>query len=211
MRSAFVTTIYRTHVSNLGVEVKSNRGYNKSFTTYFFPAHILNCGKMSHTHIAFMINYHHVCWLYAAHCCAIFCTFHPIPKLLLPILSLQHQWNIPVRLDAMLICWVCLRIEDPPTNKKENMVYQQFPISLKDPVFFVQYFTFLCFCKIALLRVIPTMKFQDIYFDTYSDIFPNILSDIHSRRKLQESNLILGNVLWQPVWHMYLAYEHCAI
>ena len=50
MRSAFVTTIYRTHVSNLGVVVKSNRGYNKSFTTYFFPAHILNCGKMSHTH-----------------------------------------------------------------------------------------------------------------------------------------------------------------
>jgi hypothetical protein len=145
MRSAFVTTIYRTHVSNLGVEVKSNRGYNKSFTTYFFPAHILNCGKMSHTHIAFMINYHHVCWLYAAHCCAIFCTFHPIPKLLLPILSLQHQWNIPVRLDAMLICWVCLRIEDPPHKQERKYGLSAVSYIVKGPCFFCSILYFFMF------------------------------------------------------------------
>ena len=34
--------------------------------------------------------------------------------------------------------------------------------------------------KEKLLRVIPTMAFQDIYLDIYSDILPNILSDIYS-------------------------------
>ena len=150
-----------------------------------------------------MINYHHVCWLYAAHCCAIFCTFHPIPKLLLPILSLQHQWNIPVRLDAMLICWVCLRIEDPPHKQERKYGLSAVSYIVKGPWFFLfNTLLFYVFVKLFYFEWSLPWNFKT-YFDTYSDIFPNILSDIHSRRKLQESNLILGNVLWQPVWHMY--------
>lgn len=100
---------------------------------------------MSRTHIMFMINYHHVCWLYAAHCCAIFCAFYPIPKLLLTILSLQHQWNIPVRLDAMLICWVCLRIEYPPHKQERKYGLSAASYIVKGPCFFCSILYFFMF------------------------------------------------------------------
>ena len=114
------------------VKSESNRGYNKSGS--FFPEHISKtvgmkqAPKISHIYIYIVCDQSSSCLLIV--CSQLlrnFCAFHPIPKLWLPILNCQHQWSIPVWLDALLLCWVCLRIECLAQSKKQLWFFQQFP------------------------------------------------------------------------------------
>ena len=76
--------------------------------------------------------------------------------------------------------------------------------------------------RITLLRVIPTMAFQDIYLGIYSDMLPNILlqNDLTCLLHPLESSCQATSARKQPdimpylmtvclAYSMYLAYERC--
>ena len=118
-----------------------------------------------------------------------FCSFSSIAVLWLsmPLPSLQsNATTYPVSLQFNL--WH-VRCKKFPKHSTKISQFKKIPQKVK-PVNII-----------TLLRVIPTLAFQDIYFDIYFDNLPNILSDIYSD--------ILSGILhfiwymfWQSFWHI---------
>ena len=119
-----------------------------------------------------------------------FCSFSSIAVLWLsmPLPSLQsNATTYPVSLQFNL--WH-VRCKKFPMHSTKISQFKKIPQKVK-PVNII-----------TLLRVIPTLAFQDIYFDIYFDNLPNILSDIYSD--------ILSGILhfiwymfWQSFWHIF--------
>ena len=119
-----------------------------------------------------------------------FCSFSSIAVLWLsmPLPSLQsNATTYPVSLQFNL--WH-VRCKKFPKHSTKISQFKKIPQKVK-PVNII-----------TLLRVIPTLAFQDIYFDIYFDNLPNILSDIYSD--------ILSGILhfiwymfWQSFWHIF--------